>query len=133
MSLPLKIYKEKPTTGVGKLQDNLYRSFIEPSVGKGHNIETTDSEGNWIFNFACFGTDAQAIHLMFYDERARSSGSTVKVVFDPNGGDGIMSPQKFVLKDDDSGYLIPEQKPLKKCKFTNTSAGYEKIFAGWSV
>lgn len=133
MSLPLKIYKEKPTTGAGKLQDNLYRSFIEPSVGKGYNIKTADSEGNWIFNFACFGTDAQAVHLMFYDQKARSGGATVKVIFDPNGGDGVMSPQKFILKDDDSGYLIPEQKPLKKCKFTNTSAGYEKIFAGWSV
>lgn len=133
MSLPLKIYREKPTTGAGKLQDNLYRSFIEPSVGKGYNIETTDAEGNWIFNFACFGTDAQAVHLMFYDEKARSSGATIRVLFDPNGGDGVMSPQKFVLKDDGTGYLVPEQKPLKRCKFTNTSAGYEKIFAGWSI
>ena len=26
-----------------------------------------------------------------------------------------------------------EQKNLKRNKFTNTSAGYEKIFAGWSI
>lgn len=45
----------------------MFRSFIEPSVVKSWNISETDVEGNYLFKFACFGTDAQAVHLMFYD------------------------------------------------------------------
>lgn len=129
MSLPLKIYQEDQSSLPGKL----YSSFIEPSVMKSYNTTTTDEDGNWLFTFACFGTDAQAIHLMFYDEKARSNSAVVKVLFDPNGGDGTMAAQKFILITDDDGYPVLEQKSLKKNKFTNTSTGYDKIFAGWSI
>lgn len=129
MSLPLKIYQEDQSSLPGKL----YSSFIEPSVMKSYNTTTTDEDGNWLFTFACFGTDAQAIHLMFYDEKARSNSAVVKVLFDPNGGDGTMAAQKFILTTDSDGYPVLEQKGLKKNKFTNASAGYDKIFAGWSI
>ena len=133
MSLPLKIYQEQSSQDNSGFAGRLYRSFIEPSVLKSYDLSKTDDEGNWLFKFACFGTDAQAIHLMFYDEKARSNAAVVKVVFDPNGGEGAMAAQKFIIVEDENGYPTLEQKNLKRNKFTNTSAGYEKIFAGWSI
>ena len=91
MSLPLKIYQEQSSQDNSGFAGRLYRSFIEPSVLKSYDLSKTDDEGNWLFKFACFGTDAQAIHLMFYDERARSNSAIVKVVFDSNGGEGVMA------------------------------------------
>lgn len=133
MSLPLKIYQEQSSQDNGGFAGRLYRSFIEPSVLKSYDLTKTDDEGNWLFKFACFGTDAQAIHLMFYDEKARSNAAVVKVVFDSNGGEGVMAAQKFIIVEDENGYPTLERKNLKRNKFTNTSAGYEKIFAGWSI
>lgn len=132
MSLPLKIYKDYSSRD-SSLAEQLYGSFIEPSILKRYDLSKTDDDGNWVFQFACFGTDAQAIHLMFYDEKARTNTAIVKVVFDSNGGEGAMATQKFILTVDDSGYPVLEQKILKRNKFTNTSAGYEKIFVGWSI
>ena len=133
MSLPLKIYQDQSQYGGSGLAGKLYSSFIEPSIVKTYNITTTDEEGNFQFEFACFGTDAQAIHLMFYDEQSRSNSATVKIIFDPNGGEGTMAAQKFIIIHDEDGNPVLEQKKLKKNKFTNFSAGYEKIFAGWSL
>ena len=84
----------------------------------------TDEDGNYIFEFAAYGTDAQAVKLMFFDKNARSGSETVIVNFDANGGEGEMSRQKFILVEDEYGYPVLEQKTLKKCRFTNTSAGY---------
>lgn len=131
-SLPLKIYRDAPTNASDDPK-NMFRSYIEPSVAKSWDISKTDENGNYLFKFACFGTDAQAIHLMFYDKNARSGAETFVVTFDPNGGDGIPTKQKFMLAKDDEGYPVIEQKQLKKNKFTNTSSGYDKMFAGWSL
>lgn len=130
-SLPLKIYKDG-STNVDSDHGNLFKSYIEPSVVKSWDISRTDEDGNYLFRFACFGTDAQAIHLMFYDKNARTGSETFVVTFDPNGGDGNQTKQKFILVKDSDGYPVIEQKQLKKNKFSNTSSGYDKIFAGWS-
>lgn len=131
-SLPLKIYRDAPTNASDDPK-NMFRSYIEPSVVKSWDISKTDKNGNYIFKFACFGSDAQAIHLMFYDKNARSGSKTFVVTFDPNGGDGIPTKQKFMLSKDSRGYPVIEQKQLKKNRFTNTSSGYDKTFAGWSL
>lgn len=133
MSLPLKIYQDQSQYGDAGLAGNLYRSFVEPSIVKNYDIVNTDEEGNFQFEFACFGTDAQAVHLMFYDEKSRSNNATVKIIFDPNGGEGTMAAQKFIITYDENGNPVLEQKNLKRNKFTNFSAGYQKIFAGWSM
>lgn len=126
-SLPLKIYKMSETTNSS---GQLYRSFAQPSVIKNYDIQKTDEYGNYKFNFACFGTDAQAIKIAFYDQSSRISKPWIRVVFDANGGEGKMSKQKFLI-DEETGTLI--QKPLKANKFKNTSAGYPKIFIGWTL
>ena len=112
MSLPLKIYQDQSQYGGSGLAGKLYSSFIEPSIVKKYNITTTDEEGNFQFEFACFGTDAQAIHLMFYDESSRSNSATVKIIFDPNGGEGTMAAQKFIIIQDENGNPVLEQKKL---------------------
>lgn len=127
MSLPRGIYCDTyGSTGDPAL---MYRSFIEPSVVKTFNIRNTDGDGNYLFNFACFGTDEQAIRLSFYDSRSRLNLPWIRVVFDPNGGDQQAVKQKFLISEDGS----IEQKSLKPVKFTNTSSGYQKIFAGWTL
>jgi len=55
------------------------------------------------------------------------------VTFNSNGGKGVASKQKIVITYDEDGNVILEQRPLKKTKFKNTSAGYEKAFLGWTL
>lgn len=125
-SLPLKIYKD---TNASKttLAGQLYRSFIQPSICTNYDLTKTDGDGYMYFNFACFGSDAQAIRLMFYDRKARSNLPWIKIVFDPNGGTGVMGKQKFLITED--GLL--EQKTLKKCKFSGEEDG--RFFNGWTL
>lgn len=126
-SLPLKMYKDDTDiTPAGQM----FKSFIEPSVARDYNVSTTNEDGNYVFKFACFGTDAQAIKLMFYDSKSRMNLPWVKIVFNANGGEGEMPAQKFLI-DQETGVL--EIKGLKKNKFTNTSSGFTKIFAGWTL
>lgn len=131
-SLPLKIYQDA-NTGIVSDSEKMFKSFIEPSILKSFNIKTTDDEGNWLFTFQCFGTDAQAIHLMFYDSKAKQNSQKVKVVFMANGGEGKMSSQKFILVEDSDGNMVLEQKNLKRNRFINVENGNEKIFCGWSI
>lgn len=100
MSLPRGIYCDTyGSTGEPAL---MYRSFVEPSVVKTFNIRNTDEDGNYLFDFACFGTDEQAIRLSFYDSRSRLNLPWVRVVFDPNGGDQQAVKQKFLISEDGS-------------------------------
>lgn len=131
-SLPLKIYQDA-NTGIFSDSEKMFKSFIEPSILKSFNIKTTDDEGNWLFSFQCFGTDAQAIHLMFYDRKAKQNAQKVKIVFMANGGEGQMSNQKFILVEDSDGNMVLEQKNLKRNRFINFENGNEKIFSGWSI
>ena len=70
-SLPLKIYKDG--TATTSIASNMYRSMSEPSLLKSYDLLHTDEDGNYIFNFAAFGSDAQAVMLQFYDSKARSN------------------------------------------------------------
>jgi len=51
------------------------------------------------------------------------------VTFDPNGGEGEMPKQKFLIKEDGS----LEQKTLKGNKFINKQGDVVKIFNGWTI
>ena len=128
-SLPLKIYKDdKSSSSIGA---SMYRSMSEPSLLKPYEYDLmhTDEDGNYIFNFAVFGSDAQAVMLQFYDSKARSNQPWIRVTFDPNGGEGEMPKQKFLIKEDGS----LEQKTLKGNKFTNKQGDVVKIFNGWTI
>ena len=124
-SLPLKIYKD--TASSRSTANQMYRSFVEPSVCTRYNVRSTNEDGYFTFNFACFGSDAQAIRLMFYDRKSRSNLPYIKVVFDSNGGSGTMSKQKFLIGPD--GML--ERKNLKLNKFTGDDDG--RFFNGWTL
>jgi hypothetical protein len=86
----------------------MYRSMVQPSVARKYDLTKTDEDGNYIFEFAAYGTDAQAVKLMFFDKNARSGAETVIVNFDPNGGEGEASKQKFLIATDSSGYPVLE-------------------------
>ena len=132
-SPPLGIYKDQTGTGDFGPAGAMYRSFAEPSLVTGYDLTKTDEDGNYVFRFACFGTDAQAVKIMFYDRNARSGTEYVKVVFDPNGGEGKMAAEKFLIFRNSRGETVLEQKALRRCQFTNESSGRPKFFAGWST
>lgn len=56
-SLPLNIYKDRDGL-VDQASQNLYQSFIEPSVVDSCDISKTDENGCYNFRFRCFGSDA---------------------------------------------------------------------------
>ena len=45
-----------------------------------------DQYGDYIFNFACFGQDAQAVKIVFFDASAGLPTYTIR--FEANGGLG---------------------------------------------
>ena len=122
-SLPLKVYKDIDNN-VDDTSTNLYQSFIEPSVVDSCDISTTDSEGYYNFHFKCFGSDAQAIRIQFYDSKHRYGGSSYIVAFDSNGGSGTMKNQRFA---------IGQELKLRKNTFTKKVSGQSRVFLGWSL
>ena len=63
-SLPLKIYKENINKNIsdGDYKASQYfNSYIAPTV----MIAQSENESNYIFEFACFGTDEQVIKLQY--------------------------------------------------------------------
>lgn len=121
-SLPLKIYKDYDYEDSDGDAVMMFHSKIYPSVLRNYDISKTDDEGYYNFKFSCFGSDAQAIRIQFYDSQNHKSDDTYKVHFVLNGGTGTFSDQRF-----NAG----QNKNLKKAE------GYiknnEKIFNGWSL
>lgn len=62
-SLPLQIYKgDRAYDSIEQDSNKLYHSFVEPSVVKSCDIRNCVFD-RYQFEYACFGSDAQAIHL----------------------------------------------------------------------
>lgn len=60
-SLPLKVYIDHEHYDREGEAALMYHSFIEPTIYRG----ATSSGGNTVFSFAAFGSDAQAVRIMF--------------------------------------------------------------------
>jgi hypothetical protein len=122
-SLPLKIYKDREQN-VDPTSQELYQSFIEPSVVDSCDTSRVDDLDYYNFKFKCFGSDSQAIRIQFYDSKHRYSGDSYIVEFDSNGGSGTMKQQRVA-----AGQAIK----LRKNKFTKRVAGETRLFLGWSL
>ena len=83
-SLPLKIYKETVREN-GSDNDfeaaQYFNSYIAPTV----LTSTLLTNDDYIFNFACFGADEQAIKLQFIDTVNKFDQEYCRLVFDSNG------------------------------------------------
>ena len=133
-SLPLNIYTEKSQGNEDNQAEQMYHSFILPTVGYGGFPDTGKTANEYYsFKFACFGTDSQAIHIMtttqttaYYDLGA----NMLSVQYHGNGGltkDGGSDTylQKFRLNPKD-GSLI--NKKMRDNSFEKPGC----IFYGWS-
>ncbi len=119
-SLPLKIYKDDTYEDEEGTAAQLFHSTIQPSIVLGYDRDLGCENGMCKFNFSCYGQDAQAIRLMFYDSKNVSTWDTFRIKFNPNGGSGTMPYQRMVVGQDVS---------LKKNEYYRNQC----VFVGWSI
>lgn len=82
-----------------------------------------NEQGEYVFRFACFGTDAQAVRIMCYDAVNGVGTSTFTVKYNANGAGGKMPTQRFNIG-------LP--KKLRPNKFM-WPEGSVKTFYGWTT
>ena len=103
----------------------MYHSFIEPSVAKEHDIGTTLYD-DYIFDYYCFGSDAQAIKIVAYDSKHNFLKRYKTVVYHGSGGKTIDFRQMDTVKQ-----RILEGDPAK-AMYWEIFAIEGGIFLGWS-
>lgn len=125
-SLPLKIYKDEQFEFREGDAARMYHSSILPSevVYVPTGVEDKDQDGQYRFVFACFGQDAQAIKIMYYDSDSHIDENNYLIRFNANGAHGTMQDQMFRIAEN-------KAKHLRKCQFYWNN-GVKKVFAGWS-
>ena len=124
-SLPLKIYRDAATESLGDdAKAQLYfHSYMLPTKPLTQIADILpNSDGEYQFDFACFGTDAQSVKLSFYDTANRFGAKYVTIVFDPNGA-GKTMPQQTIG--------VHQSRKLRPCTFKWPDEVH-KTFAGWS-
>ena len=121
-SLPLGIYKE-PNAQI-QMSASMYNSMILPSLVTEVPDGGTDGIGK--FGFQCFGTDAQAVQITYYDRSLAYSGETFQVQFRASGASGSMSIQEMEIDVDVVG-----PRKLRKCGFY-WPGSQTKVFLGWA-
>ena len=90
-SLPLQIYRD--TEYADECAGDMFHSFICPSIAA--NVDFSDiasgddgssSIGYYTFNYYCFGSDAQAIKLSFFNPNPRYDKKYKTIVYNVNAG-----------------------------------------------
>ena len=121
-SLPLGIYRDVTYQYLEQGCWDLYHSAILPTVvvSAPSVSSDVDANGDYVFDFACFGQDAQAVKLTFFD--ASAGEPTYTLVFDPDGGFGTMPQQRMKLNT---------PKRLRRNRYR--WSGDQKFFIGWSL
>ena len=123
-SLPLNIYKDSKYQEAEGGASQLFHTLIKPTVVMSDVRRlSADMDGEYAIEFACFGSDAQAVKLQFFDSAAGVGGETFKIEFRPNGADGSMAPQRVT---------IGQSRQLRPCAFS-WDGDVQKAFSGWSL
>lgn len=82
-SLPLNIYKD--TEYEDTCEAGLFHSFILPSVAT--DLDNSDSFlGYYALKYYCFGSDAQAMKLSFFNPNPRYGKKHKTIIYHTNGG-----------------------------------------------
>lgn len=118
-SLPLGIYKEtvEENTDISAAQH--FNSYVAPTV----LINQSEDEYDYVFRFACFGTDEQVVKLQFVDTVNNFSQKYYKIEFNPNGM-RVDSMVKQRIRADGEQYKLRRNQ----YKWPNS----ERIFIGWT-
>lgn len=126
-SLPLKIYRDEQYSFKEGDASKMFHSAILPSevTYVPRNVDDRDSDGQYRFGFACFGQDAQAIRIMYYDSDSHVDENSFTIKYNGNGAVGSMQEQVMRLAPNAG-------KHLRKCTFYWNTAQSVKIFLGWS-
>ena len=124
-SLPLKCYKDTKNLDDDPNVSQYWHSVVEPTVLMTNPASLTQTpEGEYKLRFACFGSDAQAVKILAYDKLYGSNAVQYTVKFNANGGNGTMSPQKFI---------VGISQRLRKCTFTWPTNSSQSVMIGWSI
>lgn len=123
-SLPLKIYKDTQYANSEDDASMLYHSIVAQTrcLTDFSNIQE-DEYGQYVFKFACFGTDAQSVKITAYDPLNGMGTNTFKVRFHPNGALGSMPDQNFT---------IGRERKLRPCSF-KWPANNHHVFNCWTT
>ena len=123
-SLPLKIYRENINENCSNTDyeaAQYFNSYIAPTVMRSY----TEDNDNYMFEFACFGSDEQVIKLEFIDTVNKFNEPYYRLVFNSNGLD--TNPDTFVKQH----IRIDGQKyRLRRNQYQWPSD--QKIFIGWT-
>lgn len=124
MSLPLKIYKDQHAFLLEGESTKMFKSTIIPTSVISVPKDKDDKEnGDYVFNFICFGTDEQAVKLTFFDKEYNVN-DTYTIAFHPNGAPGNVKYQSMPV-----AFETPRR--LRRCPFKYKING-QKSFIGWS-
>lgn len=101
-SLPLKIYKETVRENGDWEQAQYFNSYVAPTVMLGRS----DDDDNYVFDFACFGSDEQVVRLEFVDETNRFDQKYYRVVFNSSSLDVGQKYVKQRIQADGGRYKL---------------------------
>lgn len=122
-SLPLKCYRDKKFPDDDPYNTMYWHSFVEPTeIITKPNDSQPNQFGEYNFKFACFGSDAQALKIVAYDPSHTYNSIRYTVVFNANGAQGKMVPQKFIAG-------IPQKLRPSSFTWPNTQNVH---FMGWT-
>ena len=130
-SLPLQIYRD--TEYADECAGDMFHSFICPSIAANVDFSDITSEnddnssiGYYTFNYYCFGSDAQAIKLSFFNPNPRYDKKYKTIVYNVNTGNIPGMPGMKQLKQ--RIYEGEAAQPLYWDIFQKEGS----FFAGWS-
>lgn len=123
-SLPLKIYREtiqENGTNVDYEAAQYFNSYIAPTVMTALSAD----DDNYTLEFACFGTDEQAVRISFMDNVNKFDQEYYRIVFNPNG---LESDQSQFVKQRIRADGLPYKLRRNQYKWPQD----QKLFAGWT-
>jgi hypothetical protein len=83
----LKIYRDEQFSFREGEASRMYHSVVLPSevLYVPRSVDDRDQDGQYRFCFACFGQDAQAIRIMYYDSDSHVDENSYIIKFNANG------------------------------------------------
>lgn len=127
-SLPLKVFKlNDDLTDAEEEKAKMYHSYVQPSVAMAEEIRPVQYD-RYQMMYYCFGSDAQAIKITFFDSKQNYDLPYKSVVYHGNGGYSIFDGRDTVTQRIIQGDGEKELYSDGMC-FDNGDA----IFVGWSV
>ena len=122
-SLPLRIFKD--ADAADEAAGSMFHSFVCPSVARDFSQDDT-MLGYYAFNYYCFGSDAQAVKLTFFNESPNYGRKYKTIEYNANGGTLNAFPGMKTIKQ----RIYEGDDPVPMYWQVFDKAG--SFFTGWS-